>query len=154
MMGKYYTVDQVAQMIDMHPKTIRKFIREGKLRANKVGKQWRITGHDLSLFTEGDSAKQITDNSSDIEFTTDDITTTNQEKVSVSTVIDIQVINRDEAMRISNTLLAVMNSKDPKYGKSTMKVQFIEKDFKVRIMLWGTIEFVEIMLNSISVLTN
>ena len=31
----------------MHPKTIQKYIREGKLRAAKVGKSWRVTGHDI-----------------------------------------------------------------------------------------------------------
>ena len=49
---KFYTIDQIAEILGMHHKTIRKFITEGKLRANKVGKQWRISGHDLSLFME------------------------------------------------------------------------------------------------------
>ena len=52
MQETYYTVEQIAQMLQMHPKTVQRYIREGKLRAVKVGKGWRISGHDLSTFTE------------------------------------------------------------------------------------------------------
>ncbi|WP_432765158.1 helix-turn-helix domain-containing protein, partial [Hungatella hominis] len=31
-MDKYYTVEQVAELLTMHPKTIQRYIREGKLR--------------------------------------------------------------------------------------------------------------------------
>jgi excisionase family DNA binding protein len=51
-MKGYYTVQQISDMLDIHPKTIQRYIREGKLRASKVGKGWRITGHDLSTFVE------------------------------------------------------------------------------------------------------
>ena len=145
----YYTVDKVSEMIGMHPKTIRKYINEGKLKANKVGKQWRITGHDLSVFTEG----EVKEKENDVEFETSS-TETSDKKVKVSTVIDIDVNNKDEAMRISNTLLAVMNTKDPKLGHATLNVQFIEKDNKVRLMLWGSIAFTEVMLDCVTMLTD
>lgn len=34
----YYTVNQISNMLNIHPKTIQRYIREGKLRAAKVGK--------------------------------------------------------------------------------------------------------------------
>ena len=52
MENKFYTIDQVAEVLDIHHKTVRKFIKEGKLKANKVGKQWRISQIDLEVFTE------------------------------------------------------------------------------------------------------
>ena len=59
MEDKFYTIDKIAEMLGMHHKTIRKFITEGKLRANKVGKQWRISGHDLSLFMEDNNVNTV-----------------------------------------------------------------------------------------------
>lgn len=156
MENKLYTVDQVSEMLNIHPKTVRKYIREGKLRGTKVGKQWRITGHDLSSFVEGegsitlDNFNEVTTDSSQLEVNLDK----SSNKVTVSTVIDILVQNRNEVDRISNTLLAVMNSKDPKYGKSTINIQYIEKSNKLRIMLWGTIHFIENLLSCVSVLLN
>lgn len=55
----YYTVDEISNMLNIHPKTIQRYIREGKLRAAKIGKSWRITGHDLSTFIENDSYKSL-----------------------------------------------------------------------------------------------
>lgn len=153
MIEKFYTVEQVAEMIDMHPKTIRKFIREGRLKANKVGKRWRITGHDLSVFTEGGEESQVEEKSTDVAFSTDEAVQTPKQKVSVSTVVDIHVADMEDGSRISNMLIAVMNNKDPKYGNSTMNVQFLEKENKIRIMLWGTLQFIEAMLSTISMLT-
>lgn len=53
-------------MLGMHHKTIRKFINEGKLRANKVGKQWRISSHDLSLFMEDNDVSVKSKSESDV----------------------------------------------------------------------------------------
>ena len=44
MQEKFYTVEDISKMLGMHPKTIQRYIREGKLRAAKVGKAWRISG--------------------------------------------------------------------------------------------------------------
>lgn len=154
MKEKFYTVDQIAEMLGMHPKTIRKFIREGKLKANKVGKQWRVTGNDLSIFTEGNKEKvsDEIENKSGETYTVEKKDQTIIPKVQVSAVVDIRVKDQDEALRISNTLIAVLNCKDPNYGDSTVNIQQFETDNKIRVMLWGTALFVETMLSSISVL--
>lgn len=53
-------------MLGMHHKTIRKFINEGKLRDNKVGKQWRISSLDLSLFMEDNDVSVKSKSESDV----------------------------------------------------------------------------------------
>ena len=47
----YYSVEQISEMLHIHPKTVQRYIREGKLRAAKLGKSWRVTGHDLTPLT-------------------------------------------------------------------------------------------------------
>lgn len=52
-MGKaLLTVEQVAHVLDMHPKTIRRYIRDGILEAVKVGGQWREKAEDLGVFMD------------------------------------------------------------------------------------------------------
>ena len=155
MKNSYYTVDQVAGLLDMHVKTIRRYIREGKLKANKVGKQWRVTEHNLSLFTQGD----IPEENDNIEIINENIYSTHnntkiERKINVSSVVEIDVLDFDDASKISNSLIAVMNNKDPKYGKSSIKVQFLQKDKKIRIILWGGLDFMEVMMSTISQLSN
>ncbi|KOA19284.1 helix-turn-helix domain protein [Clostridium homopropionicum DSM 5847] len=155
---KFYTIDQVAELLDMHHKTIRKFISDGKLKATKVGKQWRISERDLNFFmgksiNENNNNKEIKVDE-EIEFSTNEI---NSEiirpKVSISTVVEINEIDTKQYMRISNTLIAVMNSKDPSLSDSTINMKYYEKENRLRIILWGPIAFMVVMLDTISILT-
>ncbi|SCZ03037.1 helix-turn-helix domain-containing protein [Alkaliphilus peptidifermentans] len=155
---KFYTIDQIAALLGMHHKTIRKFITEGKLGASKVGKQWRISGHDLSVFMEKNN-DNICNEEIEEELNIDYSTVGNeketiQRRVNVSTVIDINEIEKDQYMRVSNTLIAVANCKDPEISKSTINVKFDEKDKRVRVILWGSIEFIENMLSTISMIVD
>ena len=151
---KFYTIDQIAEILGMHHKTIRKFITEGKLRANKVGKQWRISGHDLSLFMEDNNVNIKNNNkleSEKIEFSNGDIDSNNRtSKINVSTVIDINEVDIDEHRRISNTILALMNSKDSKMSNSTINIKYYKSDKNLKVMLWGNIKFTNEMLDFIS----
>ena len=44
------TVDAAAERLALHPKTVLRHIREGRLRATKVGKAYRIRRADLDAF--------------------------------------------------------------------------------------------------------
>ena len=151
---KFYTIDQIADILGMHHKTIRKFITEGKLRATKVGKQWRISGHDLSLFMEDNNVNIKSNNkleSEKIEFSNGDVDSNNRtSKINVSTVIDINEVDIEEHRRISNTILALMNSKDSKMSNSTINIKYYKSDKNLKVMLWGNIEFTNEMLDFIS----
>ena len=155
---KFYTIDQIAEILGMHHKTIRKFITEGKLRANKVGKQWRISGHDLSLFMEDNNVNIKNNNkleSEKIEFSTGDVDSNiKTSKINVSTFIDINEVDIDEHKRISNMLLALMNSKDSKIRNSTINIKYYKNNKNLKVMLWGDIEFTNAMLDFISTITN
>lgn len=155
---KFYTIDQIAEILGMHHKTIRKFITEGKLRAKKVGKQWRITGHDLSLFMEDNNVnvrKKDEDISEGIEFSTTELCNRSiTSKINISTVVDINEVDIDEYRRLSNMLLAVMNSKDSKMKNSTINIKHYQTENNLKIMLYGDIEFTKEMLDFISTLTD
>lgn len=125
---RFYTVDEISEMLKMHPKTIQRYIREGRLRATKIGKSWRVSGHDLSQFAENVQEEEP-----------------EGARVAASAVIDIRVRTRDEAIRIMNALTAVLNAKPPEYGKSSMHAQSIEDGRMVRVTLWGGARFMEAM---------
>lgn len=141
-MDKYYTVEQVSDLLSMHPKTIQRYIREGKLQAKKVGKGWRIAGHDLSTFAEG----------SDIDDVGFDKSV--EDKITISTVIDINVSCSEESIRITNMLTGALNSKQSDRGKSVMHTQYIEHEKMLRVTLWGGITFVQKMLDIISIVVD
>ncbi|MHB0978876.1 MAG: helix-turn-helix domain-containing protein [Thermoleophilia bacterium] len=49
---RVYTVNQVAEMLQTAPLTIRRYLKAGKIRGFKVGKDWRITESDLQAFID------------------------------------------------------------------------------------------------------
>lgn len=145
MTEKYYTVDEIAELVKIHPKTIQRYIREGKLKATKVGKSWRVSGHDLSTFAEGSDAvapSRIFEQ-----------TTVEQEEIKVSAVIDIPVSSTQESVRIANTLTAALNSKPAGYGSSSLRTQYLMPENIMRVMIWGDLEFTRIMLDYTAELT-
>jgi excisionase family DNA binding protein len=65
MSEEVYTVEQFAERLKLHPKTVLRFIRDGRVRAVKVGKSYRILRSDLEAMTgavrgTGPSAARVT----------------------------------------------------------------------------------------------
>jgi excisionase family DNA binding protein len=51
MSQELFSVFEVAERLKLHVKTVRLFVREGKLKATRIGKQYRISRADLEAFT-------------------------------------------------------------------------------------------------------
>lgn len=51
-MEEFYTVNQAAVALKVHPLTVRRYIREGKLKAVRVGGNVRVAVNDLRAFVQ------------------------------------------------------------------------------------------------------
>ena len=49
---KFFTTEQVANILQVHPFTILKFIKQGKLKGIKLGRVYRIKESDINKFLE------------------------------------------------------------------------------------------------------
>lgn len=60
-MEEFYTVNQTAISLKVHPLTVRRYIKEGKLKAVRMGGNVRIALNDLRAFTQDfiPHAKQV-----------------------------------------------------------------------------------------------
>lgn len=148
---KYYNINQVAELLDLHHKTIRNFIGDGRLKAAKVGKQWRISEEDLRAFTET-KEEMILREEPEAYTVSGPMTASERLRISVSSVVDIEEISKEAFMRVSNTLIAIMNGRDPNRQKSTLHMKYYESDRRMKVMLWGSAAYIEEMLNTISML--
>ena len=52
-----YTVDDIAKMLNMHSRTIRRYIEKGQLRAERIGGSWRISEEALAEMFDGPELK-------------------------------------------------------------------------------------------------
>ncbi len=47
-----YTIDEVAEALKLHPYTVRRLCREGKVPGFKFGGQWRFKKEDIDLLSK------------------------------------------------------------------------------------------------------
>ena len=63
MSTEWLTVEEIAQQLKMHVDTVRGWIRDGKLKATRFGRDYRVKREDFDKFvqdrtTPGDSDKK------------------------------------------------------------------------------------------------
>ena len=136
MQESFYTVEQISELLQMHPKTVQRYIREGKLRAVKLGKGWRVSRHDLSVFTESVPTQGG-----------------EQPVTVVSCVADLYAVDRDAAIRLMNALSAAHTGKPADIGAGSLQTQYIPEERKLRVTLYGGARFTAAMLDAIAMLT-
>ena len=49
-----YTTIETAKILHKNPDTVRRYIRDGKLKAQKVGNTWYVTDRTLTEFVTGE----------------------------------------------------------------------------------------------------
>jgi excisionase family DNA binding protein len=97
-MAQYFlTVEEVAQRLNLHVKTVRRHIRDGRLKAKRIGKEYRVTRTDFESFAGGG------------ERTEDAIPRTRQ--VSASTIVDVDAIGPTESDRVTTMVMAALNAR-------------------------------------------
>ncbi|QQE77212.1 helix-turn-helix domain-containing protein [Alicyclobacillus sp. SO9] len=152
-MNEFFTVDQFAQVLHMHPRTVRRYIREGQLRATKVGREWRIRKEDADMFMGG-NAKELHDNAiDDVQSYIDGFNGQVTGKLQVCAVLDCHVDDKEEAFEIAKIVMRHMNE-DHDYGPAKSQY-FYDKDTKKgRYILWGNPTFIGRILSSVGEFTN
>jgi excisionase family DNA binding protein len=95
MAQELYSVEQVANRLGLHVRTIRNYVRDGRLKAVRIGKQYRITREDLEAFTGAPTAVVDVDRSS--------------RHVEASSIVYIDAVDRATADRLSTHILGALN---------------------------------------------
>ncbi len=50
---KFYDVQEIAKAFDMTPQSIRRFLREGRIKARKFGTRWYVTEEAIRDYLMG-----------------------------------------------------------------------------------------------------
>src|SRR5262245_51156860 len=102
-----YTADEAAERLNLHVKTVRRYIREGKLKAKRIGKEYRITQADLDDFS---GHRPLFD-------------PPRTRHVLASCIVDVDAISREQSDRITTLLMAALNAGNA--GDKTPRVDSI-----------------------------
>ncbi|MEQ4716957.1 helix-turn-helix domain-containing protein [Nonomuraea sp. B19D2] len=115
-----YTVDQAAKLLGLHVKTVRNYVRDGRLPAVRVGKQYRIAKEDLAAFAGLPIGAPAT-----------------PRHAEVSSIVQIDGITRGEMDRVSTMVLGSLA--DRPHG---LRVEFVydEERAHLKVIVLGGLE--------------
>jgi excisionase family DNA binding protein len=94
MTQELYSVEKVAELLGLHVKTVRSYVREGRLKAVRIGKQYRIAGEDLAVMTGRPAAS----------FKAEPVR--RHRHVEVSSIVEIDAVSPETANRLTTVLIS------------------------------------------------
>ncbi|MET9491385.1 helix-turn-helix domain-containing protein [Nocardia sp. NPDC006630] len=89
---RLYSVDEVAERLGLHVRTVRSYVRDGKLPAVRIGKQYRIAHADLEAFTGRPVPEALRDSAA------------RERHSEVSSIVEVDAVDQATAHRVSTLL--------------------------------------------------
>ncbi|MEV0808843.1 helix-turn-helix domain-containing protein [Micromonospora sp. NPDC050200] len=121
MSNDMYSVERVAELLGLHVRTVRGYIRAGRLRAVRIGKQYRIARADLDALTGRPTTAPPA----------------GAPALEVSSIVQVDGVDRAAADRLGTLVLAGVNTHpDP---ARPLRVQTVhdEERHRMKIVILG-----------------
>lgn len=113
---KMYSVEEVAELLGLHVRTVRGYIRDGRLKAVRIGKQYRVARADLETLTGRPAPAPG--------------------PVEVSSIVQIEGVGRDAASRLATLVQAGTGTGAP--GRALrLQVVHDEERNRMKIVILG-----------------
>jgi excisionase family DNA binding protein len=132
-----YTVDAVASLLGLHVKTVRHYVRDGKLKAVRIGKQYRIARQDLEALT-GQPAAAL-----------EGPPVRRTRHIEVSSVVDIDAIDKDTAMRLTSYVTAAVKGRPADDAPVRIDTIYDEVRARLKVIVTGSIDTTRTLLGAI-----
>ena len=114
-----YSVEQVADRLGLHVRTVRAYIRAGRLRAVRIGKQYRIAASDLDALT-GQTPPAVAPGPAE-----------------VSSIVQIDGVDRAGADRLGTLVLASANTGHDQANPLRVQTVHDEDRHRLKIIILG-----------------
>jgi len=121
------SVEQVATQLGLHVRTVRNYVRGGRLRAVRIGKQYRIARGDLEALTGHPAAAPGAGRE------------TPRRHVEVSSIVQIEAIDVDASSRVTNALMAAAKGKPQGDGALRIDTIYDQERERLKVILTGGI---------------
>src|ERR1700726_2852424 len=121
--ARLYSLEQVAERLGLHVRTVRGYVRSGRLKAVRIGKQYRVTREDLEALTGP----------------TVDEAVPRHRHAEVSSMVQIDAVSPETARRVTSLLVGA--AKAPRDDRSPLRVETIydDRQAKMRVIVIGSL---------------
>ena len=130
MSEEVYTVEQFAERLRLHPKTVLRFIREGRVRAVKVGRSYRILRSDLEAMIGAYGAAPAA-------------------AIRVTSIVDIDGVESERAQRMARQITAARLSGRGHADPMSLDVAHDPAGRRLKVIMVGAPDDVAAMLQLI-----
>lgn len=134
---QYYSVDQVAALLNLHVKTVRAYVRDGRLKATRIGKQYRIAREDLEAFTGGTAPSAAVGGP----------------HAEVSAIVRVDGIDRNAVIRLTDTVMAAIAHGPDGDRRLRVETVYDEERAVLKVIILGGLQSAAELLKMINVLT-
>ena len=135
MSEEVYTVEHAAERLKLHPKTVLRFIRDGKLRATRLGKSYRILRSDLESLAGAPAGR------------------TDGPSVRVTSVVDLEGLDPARAQRLATMLSSVRLGNEARPDPMNITIAHDPARDSVKVVMVGSPADTAGMLRLIQALT-
>jgi len=135
-----YSVEQVADLLGLHVKTVRTYVRDGRLKAVRIGKQYRIAREDLEVFTGHPVAAPARE------------TARRQRHIEVSSIVQIDAISFDAMSRLSTMIVGSATGRPDDDQRLRIETFYDEERASLKIIVVGGLDSSAEMLKLINML--
>jgi excisionase family DNA binding protein len=115
-MSEWYSLDDVADRLGLHVRTVRNYVREGRLGAVRIGKQYRVSEADLRALT-GVGGRSG-----------------GPRRIEATSVLDVDGIDPDAAQRLDELIRGL-----PK-GPRAPHVEVVRHADRLKVIVVGSVE--------------
>ncbi|WP_020580089.1 helix-turn-helix domain-containing protein [Actinopolymorpha alba] len=140
---RLYSVEQVAERLGLHVRTIRNYVREGRLKAVRIGKQYRIAHEDLEAFTGRPVPASTRE------------TVGRQRRTDVSSIVEVDAISPETAHRVTTALTASVAHRGQGDEPLRIETAYDEERARMKIIVLGgladtarLLDYIEAVLTS------
>jgi excisionase family DNA binding protein len=127
MIQELYSVEQVAARLGLHVRTVRNYVRDGRLKAVRIGKQYRIAREHLEALTGHPEAVPVMEGGLP------------RLHVEVSSIVQIEVISFDAASRVTNALMAATKGRPEAHEPLRVDTIYDQERARLKVILTGSI---------------
>jgi excisionase family DNA binding protein len=105
---RFYSLDQVAERLGLHVRTVRAHVRSGRLKAIRIGKQYRVARADLDSITGTANSRHAA---------------SRRRSAEVLSVVQMDAVTQNMVLRIADHLRHAV--KTPRDDGSALRVETI-----------------------------
>jgi excisionase family DNA binding protein len=103
-----YSLEQVAERLGLHVRTVRTYVRAGRLKAIRIGKQYRVTREELEAIVGTSNTRDAV---------------ARRRRAEASCVVQMDAVTENTALRVADQLRSAV--KRPRDDGSALRVETI-----------------------------